>query len=161
MAETIIPPTYVTQSEEQYDKGINPQNTRRLVQFVRPYTGRLILATFLMLAASAGAVAQPYLMGLAIDKGLGAGSQLYLRNTLLAFLGVSLVTWVGTLLRINIMTPVAMGIIYDLRKSLFAHLQKLSLGFYSRYSVGRVITRAINDVETLRDFLTWAVLAIT
>ena len=54
-----------------------------------------------------------------------------------------------------------MGIIYDLRKSLFDHLQKLSLGFYSRYSVGRVITRLINDVETLRDFLTWAVLAIT
>ncbi|MGA2490520.1 MAG: ABC transporter ATP-binding protein, partial [Anaerolineales bacterium] len=45
-------------------------------------------------------------------------------------------------------------------KKLFAHLQELSLGFYSRYSVGRVITRAINDVETLRDFMTWALLAI-
>jgi ATP-binding cassette, subfamily B, multidrug efflux pump len=161
MATTIVPPTYVTQSEEQYDKGIDPQNTRRLIKFVRPYTSRLILAAFLMLAASAAAVAQPYLVGVIIDRGLGAGDQLVLRNTLLALLGVSIVTWTGTLFRINIMTAVAMGIIYDLRKSLFAHLQKLSLGFYSRYSVGRVITRAINDVETLRDFLTWAVLAIT
>ncbi len=151
----------MTQSEEIYDQGINPQNTRRLIKFVRPYTGRLILAAFLMLAASAAAVAQPYLVGVVIDKGLGAGNQLVLRNTLLELLGVSIVTWTGTLFRINIMTAVAMGIIYDLRKSLFAHLQKLSLGFYSRYSVGRVITRAINDVETLRDFLTWAVLAIT
>jgi len=39
------------------------------------------------------------------------------------------------------------SVIYDVRKQLFAHLQELSLGFYSRYSVGRVITRAINDVE--------------
>jgi ATP-binding cassette subfamily B protein/subfamily B ATP-binding cassette protein MsbA len=59
------------------------------------------------------------------------------------------------------MAWVGQAVIYDLRTSLFKHLQKLSLGFYSRYSVGRVITRAINDVETLRDFLTWAVLAIT
>jgi len=161
MATTIVPPAYVTQSEEQYDQGINPQNARRLVGFVRPYTARLILAALLMLAASAASVAQPYLVGYAIDKGLSAANLLTLRNTLLAFLAVTVITWVCTYLRVNLMTAVAMGIIYDLRKSLFAHLQKLSLGFYSRYSVGRVITRAINDVETLRDFLTWAVLAIT
>jgi ATP-binding cassette, subfamily B, multidrug efflux pump len=158
---TITPPTYVTQSEEQYDKSIDPRNARRLLAFVRPYTGRLLFAALLMLLASAAAVAQPYLMGVAIDKGLSGGNLVVLRNTLLAFLGVTVVTWVCTLYRINIMTRVAMGIIYDLRKSLFTHLQKLSLSFYSRYSVGRVITRAINDVETLRDFLTWAVLAIT
>ena len=39
-------------------------------------------------------------------------------------------------------------------------LQKLSLSFYNRYSVGRVITRVINDVGTLREFVTWATLAI-
>ena len=41
-----------------------------------------------------------------------------------------------------------------------AAYQKLSLSFYNRYSVGRVITRVINDVGTLREFVTWAVLAI-
>ncbi len=51
------------------------------------------------------------------------------------------------------MAHVGQSFIYDLRKTLFEHLQKLSLGFYSRYSVGRVITRVINDVETLREFV--------
>src|SRR5512136_521005 len=161
MTTTITPPAYVTQSEEQYDQGVNTRNARRLVGFVRPYTGQLVLATFLMLCASAASVAGPYLVGYAIDKGLGAGDGIILRNTLLVFFGMAVVQWVGTYFRVNIMARVAVGIIYDLRKSLFAHLQKLSLGFYSRYSVGRVITRVINDVETLRDFLTWAVLAIT
>jgi ATP-binding cassette subfamily B multidrug efflux pump len=161
MTTTIVPPAYVTQSEEQYDTGVNPKNARRLVAFVRPYTRRLILAIFLMLCASAASVAGPYLVGYAIDKGLGAGDGIILRNTLLVFVGVALVQWAGNYFRVNIMARVAMGIIYDLRKSLFEHLQCLSLGFYSRYSVGRVITRVINDVETLRDFLTWAVLAIT
>jgi ATP-binding cassette subfamily B multidrug efflux pump len=161
MTTTIVPPAYVTQSEEQYDTGVNPKNARRLVAFVRPYTRQLILAIFLMLCASAASVAGPYLVGYAIDKGLGAGDGIILRNTLLVFVGVALVQWAGNYFRVNIMAGVAMGIIYDLRKSLFEHLQSLSLGFYSRYSVGRVITRVINDVETLRDFLTWAVLAIT
>ncbi len=170
MSATIIPPVYVTQSEELYDKGVNLSNARRLVAFVCPYTGRLFLAALLMLCASAASVAGPYLVGYAIDKGLpapvpqvqmGAGDAIILRNTLLVFLGMTVVQWVGTYYRVNIMARVAMGIIYDLRKSLFDHLQKLSLGFFSHYSVGRVITRAINDVETLLGFLTWAVLAIT
>jgi ATP-binding cassette subfamily B protein/subfamily B ATP-binding cassette protein MsbA len=72
-----------------------------------------------------------------------------------------LIQWVCTYYRINIMAWVGQAVIYDLRTTLFHHLQRLSLGFFSRYSVGRVITRVINDVETLRDFLTWAVLAIT
>ncbi len=58
------------------------------------------------------------------------------------------------------MARIGQSVIYDLRKVLFEHLQGLSLSFYTRYSVGRVITRVINDVETLREFVTWAVLAI-
>jgi len=157
---TITPPSYVTQSEEQYDKGVNPQIARRLLIFTRPYTSRLILSGILMLLASAASVAGPYFVKVAIDSGINAGNTVILRFTILAYLGVSVIQWVGTYYRVNVMAWVGQSVIYDLRKKLFAHLQDLSLGFYSRYSVGRVITRAINDVETLRDFLTWAVLAI-
>jgi ABC-type multidrug transport system fused ATPase/permease subunit len=156
----ITPPTYVTQSEEQYDKGVNPEIASRLVTFTRPYVGRLILSSVLMLLASAASVAGPYFVKIAIDSGLDANNISTLRYTILVFLAISVVQWVCTYYRVNIMAWVGQAVIYDLRKRLFAHLQDLSLGFYSRYSVGRVITRAINDVETLRDFLTWALLAI-
>ena len=157
---TITPPAYVTQSEELYDKGINPQNAKRLVAFTRPYAGRLAVSAVLMLIASAGSVAGPYFVKVAIDSGLNAGNAILLRYTILGYLVVSVIQWIGTYYRVKIMAWVGQSVIYDLRKKLFAHLQELSLGFYSRYSVGRVITRAINDVETLRDFMTWALLAI-
>jgi ATP-binding cassette subfamily B protein/subfamily B ATP-binding cassette protein MsbA len=159
--ELIIPPAYVTQSEEQYDQSVDPQNARRLAEFLRPYARRLALASFLMLIASIASVAGPYFVKVAIDSGLSAGNLTVLRYTLLAFLAAAVIQWICTYYRVNIMTWVGQAVIYDLRKRLFARLQELSLGFYSRYSVGRVITRAINDVETLRDFLTWAVLAIS
>jgi ATP-binding cassette subfamily B protein/subfamily B ATP-binding cassette protein MsbA len=157
---TITPPSYVTQSEELYDKSVDPQTARRLIAFTRPYMRRLILSAILMLIASAASVAGPYFVKIAIDSGINANNVAVLRYTILAYLAVAVIQWIGTYYRVNIMAWVGQSVIYDLRKKLFAHLQDLSLGFYSHYSVGRVITRAINDVETLRDFMTWAVLAI-
>jgi ATP-binding cassette subfamily B protein/subfamily B ATP-binding cassette protein MsbA len=120
----------------------------------------VILSAFLMLVASAASVAGPYFVKIAIDSGLTAGNAVVLRYTILAYLVVSVIQWVTSYYRVKSMAWIGQSVIYDVRKQLFAHLQELSLGFYSRYSVGRVITRAINDVEILRDFLTWALLAI-
>lgn len=157
----ITPPAYVLQSEEQYDKSYDPQVARRLFAFAKPYTRRLVLAVFLMLGASAAAVAGPYFVKLAIDNALAVHNFQALRWIVLAYLGTAVAQWMFIYFRVNIMARVGQSVIYDVRMKLFAHLQELSLGFYSRYSVGRVITRVVNDVETLRDFLTWAVLAIT
>jgi ATP-binding cassette subfamily B multidrug efflux pump len=67
--------------------------------------------------------------------------------------------WAMIYVRVNLMAKVGQSIIYNMRASLFQHLQDLSLSFYSRYSVGRVITRVINDVSVLRQFVTWAIVA--
>ncbi len=158
---TINPPPYVTQSEEEYDKGYDPRVAGRLFAYARPYAKKLTLAVLLMFCASAASVAGPYFVKIAIDGGLTARNYPVLLYTVLAYLAVSFIQWVCTYYRINIMARVGQAVIYDLRTALFHHLQRLSLGFFSRYSVGRVITRVINDVETLRDFLTWAILAIT
>ena len=158
---TITPPAYIIQSEEQYDKSYDPRVARRLFGFARPYTGRLLLSMLLMLGASAAAVSGPYFVKLAIDNGLTAHNYDALRGIVLAYLGAVVLQWVFIYFRVNIMAWVGQAVIYDVRRILFKHLQELSLGFYSSYSVGRIITRVVNDVETLRDFLTWAVLAIT
>jgi len=160
MTTTIVPPAYVTQSEELYDKPLDPQVARRLVAFIAPYKWQMLLSAFLMLGATASTVIGPYLVKIAIDDGLLAGNLSALRNAVLIYLAAALVRWGFIYFRVNIMAHVGQSVIYDLRKVLFAHLQKLSLGFYSRYSVGRVITRVMNDVETLREFVIWAVLAI-
>ncbi len=157
---TITPPAYVTQSEELYDKGIDPHVAKRLFGFLSPYTWKMILSALLMLGSTASSVIGPYLVKVAIDDGLVAGNLIVLRNTVLIYLGAAIVRWVFIYIRVNLMAQVGQSVIYDMRKQLFEHLQNLSLSFYSRYSVGRVITRVINDVETLREFITWAVLAI-
>ena len=160
MTTKIIPPPFITQSEEQLDTGYDPKVARRLFQFLKPYTGRMIGALALMIIVTASAVSGPYFVKLAIDDGINAKDPIALRNIMLAYLVVSTIQLGFNFWRVRIMSRVGQYVLYDVRTAMFAHLQKLSLSFYNRYSVGRVITRVINDVGTLREFITWAVLAI-
>lgn len=145
--------------DEVHLKGYDPEVTRLLISFIRPYTRQFLVALILMLTGSAAAVAGPYLVKVALDSGLEARSASALGQSVLIYIVVAGLQWLVTYLRVNIMARVGQSIIYDLRARLFEHLQDLSLTFYTHYSVGRVITRVINDVGVLRQFLTWAVLA--
>jgi len=156
----IIPPTFITQSEEALDKGYDPQVARGLLQFVKPYTGQMLVALFFMILVSVASVLGPYFVKLAIDDGIRANNPMMLKKIVLIFFAVSVVQLGVNYFRVRIMSRVGQHVLYDVRTAMFNHLQKLSLGFYNRYSVGRVITRVINDVGTLREFITWAVLAI-
>jgi ATP-binding cassette subfamily B protein/subfamily B ATP-binding cassette protein MsbA len=141
-------------------KGYDEKIVRRLAGYVKPYTFRLIISLVLMLLNSTAAVAGPYLVKIAIDAGMEAGSVDALRRTILLYILAIFVQWFSIFSRVNIMVRVGQSIIYDLRDQLFRHLQELSLSFYSRFSVGRVITRVINDVGVLREFIVWTMLAI-
>jgi len=147
-------------SEDIAFKGYDPNVSWRLLSSLGPYRLQFTLAIILMLISSAAAVAGPYLVKVALDSGLSAGSLTVLRQTLLLYLFVAIIQWTSTFLRVYLMPRVGQSIIYDLRSSLFEHLQELSLSFFSHYSVGRVITRVINDVGVLREFITWAILAV-
>ena len=160
MTTKIIPPTFITQSEDAYDKGYDPKVARGLLLFLRPYYKQMLISLVLMIIVTAAAVSGPYFVKLAIDEGIRANNLVALRNVALAYFVVSIIQLVTNIARVRIMSRVGQHVLYDVRTAMFHHLQKLSLSFYNRYSVGRVITRVINDVGTLREFITWAVLAI-
>ncbi len=156
----IIPPEFITKSEEQLDKGYDPKVAQGLMRFLKPYAGRMVFALVLMVIVTVAAVSGPYFVKLAIDDGVTAKDPIALRNIALVYFVVSITQLGFNYWRVRIMARVGQHVLYDVRTAMFAHLQKLSLSFYNRYSVGRVITRVINDVGTLREFITWAVLAI-
>ncbi|HAX70284.1 MAG TPA: ABC transporter ATP-binding protein [Anaerolineae bacterium] len=160
MTTKIIPPTFITQSEEQLDKGYDPKVAQGLMEFVKPYYGQMLFALALMVVVTAASVSGPYFVKLAIDEGINANDPIALSTIVLVYLLVSIAQLGFNYWRVRIMSRVGQHVLYDVRTTMFAHLQRLSLSFYNRYSVGRVITRVINDVGTLREFITWAVLAI-
>ncbi len=156
----IQPPAYILKSYEDAYKGYNRQVARRLMAFIRPYGLPMFISLILMFINAGAAVIGPYLVKIAIDDGLAAGNMVALRNAVLLYLATAIAQWLAIFTRVNIMARVGQSIIYDLRARIFEHLQRLSLDFFSRYSVGRIIARTMNDVGVLREFLTWAILAV-
>lgn len=147
-------------SEETLQKAYDPRVARRLATYIKPYWGTFTLSLFFMLASAGAGMLGPYFVKMALDEGIRAGSVPMLRQAVLLYFVTAAVQWLTIYLRVNLMARVGTAIIYDLRNQLFTHLQNLSLGFFSRYGSGRIISRIVNDVSVLRRFLTFAVLAV-
>ncbi len=148
------------QLEDLPFKDYDPEVAREMLAFVKPYRGKVGVSIIYMMLSSLASVAVPYLIEVAIDQGLAKNSVTVLRNMVLLFIVVQIIQWIFNYLRTNVMAFVGQSIIYDVRSSIFRRLQELSLSFFSRFSVGRIISRMMNDVNVLRDFITWTLLAV-
>jgi ATP-binding cassette subfamily B protein/subfamily B ATP-binding cassette protein MsbA len=141
-------------------KAYDPKITRRLLRYLLPYKWQVASALAWMFFAMSAYIAGPYLIKIALDGGIAAGNLGVLEQAVALFLLASVAFWIGTYFRVRTMAVTGQSIIYDMRRGLFDHLQVLSLGFFSRYAVGRLISRVINDVGVLRELITWAVVAV-
>jgi ABC-type multidrug transport system fused ATPase/permease subunit len=122
---------------------------RGLLVLLRPYRARTILMFAALLASTAAALAPPPLAKLAIDEGIVPGDLSTLTWVVIGFLASALVYWGATYVQTYLVGWVGQRVLQDLRIQLFAHLQSLSIGFYSRRQAGVLISRLTNDVQAL------------
>ena len=142
--------------EDTLGKVYDGRLVRRLLMQTTPYRRQLIIAIFLMIITSLLSIAGPWIIGKAIDQGIEASDMGRLRQWSLFFLFVAVAEWLSNRQRIDIMAYVGTRVVADIRSQLFRHLQSLSLNFYNRYSVGRLMSRLISDVGVMQDFITWS-----
>jgi len=134
------------------------RRTRRrlatLARLTAPYKGRTILSIFSLLAATATALAPPFLSKYAVDDGIRRHDLGKLWWIVGAFLVAGLANWGMSYAQTYLTGWVGERILADLRNKLFGHLQRLSLGFYERNRAGVIISRLTNDVEALDQLVT-------
>jgi len=121
----------------------------KLLSLLRPYRGRVALMFVALVIATAASLAPPYLAGRAIDDGIRAGDTGALTWVLIAFLVAATMNWAATYLQTYLVSWIGQRALQDLRSRIFAHLQSLSIGFYSRNRAGVLISRLTNDVQAL------------
>jgi ATP-binding cassette subfamily B protein len=122
---------------------------RGLIELLRPYRGRVILAFIALLFATGASLAPPPLAKFAIDQGITPKDLGMLNLAVALFLLSALVYWGASYAQTYLVGWVGQRALQDLRIQLFAHLQTLSVGFYSRRSAGAIISRLTNDVQAL------------
>ena len=122
---------------------------RGLIVLLRPYRGRVVMAFLALLFATAASLAPPPLAKFAIDQGITPKDLGMLNLVVALFLVSALVYWGASYAQTYLVGWVGQRALQDLRIELFAHLQTLSVGFYSRRSAGAIISRLTNDVQAL------------
>jgi ABC-type multidrug transport system fused ATPase/permease subunit len=131
-----------------------------LAGLTRPYGRRTVLAVVSLLAAVATALAPPFLAKVAIDEGIVGRDLTMLGWIVAAFLAAALLNWGASAAQTYYTAWVGERVLTDLRQRLFAHLQRLSLGYYERNRAGAVISRLTNDVEALDRLVTEGVTSL-
>jgi len=146
--------------EEALGKAYDSHLMRRLMQYMRPYKWRVFFALALTLAVTPLELAPPKLFQVAVDKYLVPASHQFLEITAakrgliiisVIYLLVLIFDFLAQYVQIRIMQRVGQQTMYDMRREIFGHIQRLPMSYFDRNPVGRLVTRVTTDVDALND----------
>lgn len=133
---------------------------RRLLGYLRPYRGRVALAIALLFAGSALELAGPWVTKVALDRAIPQHDMGLLAQLVAVYAGALVLAFLAEYGQTLLTTWLGQRVMFDLRTELFAHLQRLSLRFFDRNPVGRLMTRVTNDVEALNEAFSSGVVTV-
>ena len=149
-------------SEEEDDLGkvYDRELMKRLIAYLKPYRREVVLIVFLMVGYSASEALLPYLTQLGIDNHIEPRNLQGLETIVLYYVLVLVARFIFTYFEEYGMQMVGQKAMYDIRMSLFSHLQRLDVRFFDNNPVGRLMTRVMGDVEVLKELFTSGVITV-
>ena len=148
--------------EELFGTVYDPTIIRRIGAFVRPYRREFVISVVAVLIFTLTQLAVPMIIRHAIDKGVMAGpaGMGVLRLSLLAFAVTIAVNFIASHVQETVVGKAAENVLFDIRRAMFAHLQRVSLSFMDKTEVGRLMSRLQGDVGSMQEFLETSVLSV-
>jgi len=147
--------------EEVFGKAYDPKTVRRIWAFVKPYRMKIYLSVGAVLVFTITQLAIPLIIGWAIDGALVAGGN---ANNLIwavsAFAVAVLFNFGASYLQETQVGEVAENVLFDMRRAMFAQLQRVSLSFMDKTEVGRLMSRLQGDVNSMQEFLETSVISV-
>lgn len=148
------------QDDEILGKAYDAQLMRRLIEYLRPYKWQVMLAIVLAVAVSGLEAVRPYFTKIAVDVYIANGDKEGLLWLTMAFFILLIVRGVVQYYNAYVTQKIGQHTIFDLRMELFRHLQRLSLKFYDKNPIGRLITRVTNDIEVLNEMFSSGIVMV-
>ncbi len=149
-----------THEEEALGKAYDSRLMRRLLQYMKPYRWRVVLALALVAVVTPLELAPPWIFQKAIDNNFVPAMKHLMPEAKawmgviwlsLLFLAVLSFDFLAQYVQIRIMQRVGQQTMYDMRREIFGHMQRLPMGYFDRNPVGRLVTRVTTDVDALND----------
>ena len=146
--------------DEILGKAYDSRLMRRLIGYLRPYWARALFALAAIVGGVAFQLAQPVLVKRAIDEHIATGDFAGVTTVALLYLGTLVGAFVAEFVQTTTLQMLGQRIMYDLRRQVYDHLQRLDLAYYDRHPVGRLMTRVTSDVDAINDLFTSGVVSV-
>ncbi|MFQ3545918.1 ABC transporter ATP-binding protein [Halobacillus rhizosphaerae] len=142
--------------DQAVEKPFNWSQMLRLFTYLKPYTKKLMpIAIIAMLVSTIVRLVVPILIGkVAIDGAIAHQDTSLLIKLVIGISVLYLLSYIGNVLRIKYVNILGQNVIYDLRKHLFSHVQRLSHKFFDSRSAGSILVRIMNDINSLQELFT-------
>ncbi|MBI4633302.1 MAG: ABC transporter ATP-binding protein [Deltaproteobacteria bacterium] len=154
MSETMHP------EDEIFGKFYDARLMGRILRYLKPYWKLLVLSLLFLVLYTGTLLLGPYLTKIAIDQYISAGNLDGLKLVVMAYLGTVFLGFFFLFGETYITEYTGQRAMHDLRTQIFAHLQKQDMAYLDRNPVGRLMTRTINDVETLNELFSTGVVGL-
>jgi len=154
--------SHVDHEEEMFGKLFDGKIASRIWTFVQPYRGKLALGIAAVLVFTLTQLAIPLIIRFAIDNGMTAGGidRSGLAWAAAAFALVIVINYGASYVQEMAVGQAAENVLFDMRRAMFSHLQRVSLSFMDRTEVGRLMSRLQGDVNSMQEFLETSVLSV-
>lgn len=147
-------------SDEDVSGKFNWNLLGRFAPYIKRYRVATLVSVVLMLLYTAANLANPYLIGVAIDRFIVHNNLVGLAIIGVLLIGVNVVMWQAQYWQVWTMSWAGEQMLYQLSSDMFSHLQQLSLRFYDRTQLGRVMSRLQSDIDVLEAMLSSGLLSI-
>ncbi len=145
------------------------------LRLVKPHWKRLLLVAFAMLVQTAARLASPWPLKIVIDSvllsqplphalglliGTASDRLTVLTAAVLATVGIAILDGLASYVNVYYTASIGQWIAHDLRQTVYAHLQRLSMSYYDRQQVGPLISTITDDIQAVQDFASSSLLTI-
>ncbi|MBY3223032.1 ABC transporter ATP-binding protein [Rhizobium sp. 25PS6] len=147
--------------EEMFGKAFDGNIVKRIWVFVHPYRRQVLWSVVAVLTFTMMQLTIPLIIRYAIDHGMSpGGDHSALVWSIVAFTIAISINYAASYAQETLVGGVAEDVLFDIRKAMFSHLQRVSLSFMDKTEVGRLMSRLQGDVNSMQEFLETSVLSV-
>jgi ATP-binding cassette subfamily B protein len=147
--------------EEIFGRVFDGKVTQRIWQFVRPYKRQVAISVAAVVTYTGTQLTIPLLISYAIDYGMAPEApHSVLLKILAIFAVIVIINFISSRVQELVTGRMAENVLFDIRRAMFGHLQRVSLSFMDKTEVGRLMSRLQGDVNSMQEFLETSVLAV-
>jgi ATP-binding cassette, subfamily B, multidrug efflux pump len=146
--------------DEILGKAYDVRLMRRILRYLQPYWKLLAVALAFLISHTATELLRPYITKIAIDRYIATGDIGGLDSMVLIYLGTVIAGFIFLFIQTYTTEYAGQRAMHDLRMQIFTHLQRQDMDYFDRNPVGRLMTRTVNDVETLNELFSTGVVGL-